>query len=66
MLPQENALNDLRAHVADLTQRLASEADGRAVDQRRAELLEKEVEASREKAAALLQTVERNKEVGII
>ena len=52
--------------MADLTQRLASEADGRAVDQRRAELLEKEVEASREKAAALLQTVERNKEVGII
>ena len=60
---QEAFVVDLRAQVSDLASRLQNETDSKLTEQKRVELLTKEVEAGREKVAAGLETLERNKEV---
>jgi hypothetical protein len=56
-------LTDIRAHVSQLTQQLQTETDSHAVEQRKVEVLEKEIVSEKEKVASLLSVVERNKEV---
>ena len=56
-------MTDIRSHLSQLTQQLQTETDSRAVEQRKMEVLLKEVETEKDKVASLLAVVDRNKEV---
>lgn len=60
---QEAVVNDGRAQVADLMARLQNEVKAKETEQQRVEILTREAEAGREKIAAGIETIERNKEI---
>ncbi|CAM9813304.1 unnamed protein product, partial [Ectocarpus fasciculatus] len=60
---QEAVVGDGRAQIADLNSRLQNEIKAKETEQQRVEMLTREVESGREKVAAGVETIERNKEI---